>query len=172
VVRLTAPRTGLLYPQEYPGTHFERLSRPRAHGLVGCLGKKSAVTRPGIDPGTFRLVAQRNLTRKLNNCKPLNLHQAGCSKNKGLVYLLDNPEMRGGSLRAKHTIFNFRFIERQTAWHEAISQLYGQSSLFQPLGLKNQVNSRGETGKACRQPLPHDRRGSQARFMSFQTIKL
>jgi hypothetical protein len=39
VVTLSALRTGRLYPQEYPGTHFERLSRPRAHGLVGCLGK-------------------------------------------------------------------------------------------------------------------------------------
>jgi hypothetical protein len=39
VVRLSALRTGRLYPQKYPGTHFERLSRPRAHGLVGCLGK-------------------------------------------------------------------------------------------------------------------------------------
>jgi hypothetical protein len=39
LVRLSAIRTGRLYPQEYPGTHFERLSRPRAHGLVGCLGK-------------------------------------------------------------------------------------------------------------------------------------
>jgi hypothetical protein len=36
---LPALRTGHFYPQEYPGTHFERLSRPRAHGLVGCLGK-------------------------------------------------------------------------------------------------------------------------------------
>jgi hypothetical protein len=56
---LSALRTGRLYPQEYPGTHFERLSRPRAHGLVGCLGKKSPVTQTGIDPGRFRLVAQR-----------------------------------------------------------------------------------------------------------------
>jgi hypothetical protein len=39
VVRLSVLRTGRLYPQEYPGTHFERPSRPRAHGLVGCLGK-------------------------------------------------------------------------------------------------------------------------------------
>jgi hypothetical protein len=38
VVRLSALRTGRLYPQEYPGTNFERLS-PGAHGLVGCLGK-------------------------------------------------------------------------------------------------------------------------------------
>jgi hypothetical protein len=36
---LSALRTGRLYPQEYPGTHFERLSRPRENGLVGCLGK-------------------------------------------------------------------------------------------------------------------------------------
>jgi hypothetical protein len=39
VVKLSGLRTGRLYPQEYPGTHFENLSRPRAHGLVGCLGK-------------------------------------------------------------------------------------------------------------------------------------
>jgi hypothetical protein len=39
VVRLPVLRTGRLYPQEDPGSHFERLSRPRAHGLVGCLGK-------------------------------------------------------------------------------------------------------------------------------------
>jgi hypothetical protein len=56
--RLSAIRTGRLYPQEYPGTHLKRLSRPRAHGTVGCHGKKSLVTPPGIDPGTFRLVAQ------------------------------------------------------------------------------------------------------------------
>jgi hypothetical protein len=53
--RLSALRTGRLYPQEYPGTHFKSLSRPRAHGIVGCHGKKSPVTPPGIDPGTFRL---------------------------------------------------------------------------------------------------------------------
>jgi hypothetical protein len=37
--RLSAIRTGHLYPQEYPGTHFKRLSRPWAHGIVGCHGK-------------------------------------------------------------------------------------------------------------------------------------
>jgi hypothetical protein len=36
---LSAIRTGRLYPQQYPGTHFKRLSRPRAHGIVGCHGK-------------------------------------------------------------------------------------------------------------------------------------
>jgi hypothetical protein len=35
VVRLSALRTGRLHPQEYLGIHFERLSRTRAHGLVG-----------------------------------------------------------------------------------------------------------------------------------------
>jgi hypothetical protein len=34
--RLSAIR---LYPQEYPGAHFKRLSQPRAHGIVGCHGK-------------------------------------------------------------------------------------------------------------------------------------
>jgi hypothetical protein len=57
VVRLSALRTGRLYPQEYPGTHFERLSQPEACGLVGCLGKNP--TWPGMDLGTFWLVAQR-----------------------------------------------------------------------------------------------------------------
>jgi hypothetical protein len=45
-------------PRDIPGTHFhEGLSRPQGHGLVG--RKYVIVTRPGIDPGTFRLVAQR-----------------------------------------------------------------------------------------------------------------
>jgi hypothetical protein len=37
--RLSAIRTGRLYPKEHHGTHFRRLSRPRAHGIVGCHGK-------------------------------------------------------------------------------------------------------------------------------------
>jgi hypothetical protein len=56
--RLSAIRTVRLYPQEFPGTHFQRLSQPRAHGIVESRGKKSLVTPPGIDPGTFRLTAQ------------------------------------------------------------------------------------------------------------------
>ena len=47
-------------PGEIPGTHFQRLSRPQ--GTWFCRKeprKKSPVTPPGIDPGTFRLVAQR-----------------------------------------------------------------------------------------------------------------
>jgi hypothetical protein len=51
VVRLSALRTGCLYPQEYPeltpGTWTCRMPR-----------KKSPVTQPGIDPGTFWLLAQ------------------------------------------------------------------------------------------------------------------
>jgi hypothetical protein len=37
--RLSAIHTGRLYPQDDPGTHFKRLSRPRAHGIVGYHGK-------------------------------------------------------------------------------------------------------------------------------------
>jgi hypothetical protein len=37
--RLSAIRAGRLYPQDYPGTHFKRLTRPREHGIVGCHGK-------------------------------------------------------------------------------------------------------------------------------------
>jgi hypothetical protein len=47
-------------PGGIPGTHFQRLSRPQ--GTWFCrkeARKKSPVTPPGIDPGTFRLVAQR-----------------------------------------------------------------------------------------------------------------
>jgi hypothetical protein len=45
---------------EIPGTHFQRLNRPQ--GTWFCRKEpriKSPVTPPGIDPGTFRLVAQR-----------------------------------------------------------------------------------------------------------------
>jgi hypothetical protein len=34
------------------------LSRPQAHGIFGCHGKKSLVKSPGINPGTLRLVAE------------------------------------------------------------------------------------------------------------------
>jgi hypothetical protein len=37
--RFLALLTGRLYPQEYPSTHFKRLSKPRAHGIVGYHGK-------------------------------------------------------------------------------------------------------------------------------------
>ena len=46
-------------PGEIPGTYFQGLSRPQAHGSVGGgARKKSTMTPPGIDPGTVRLVAQ------------------------------------------------------------------------------------------------------------------
>jgi hypothetical protein len=37
--KFSALRSGRLYPQEYPGTNFKRLSRPQAHGIVGFHGK-------------------------------------------------------------------------------------------------------------------------------------
>jgi hypothetical protein len=37
--RLSAMCTGRIYLQEYSDTHFKRLSRPRAHGIVGYHGK-------------------------------------------------------------------------------------------------------------------------------------
>jgi hypothetical protein len=61
--RLSASRTGRLYPRDIPGTHLnEGLSRPQGYGLVGrkYVTEKSSDT---IDPGTVRLVAQR-----LNHC--------------------------------------------------------------------------------------------------------
>jgi hypothetical protein len=45
-----------LPPGDFPGTHF----RPQGHGTVGRnMSLKNSMTPPGIDPGTFRLVAQR-----------------------------------------------------------------------------------------------------------------
>ena len=56
--RRSALRTGRLYSINIPGTHFHYgLSRPQGHGLEMSL--KNPMTPPGIDPGTFRLVAQR-----------------------------------------------------------------------------------------------------------------
>ena len=47
-------------PEEIPGTHFERLSRPQGTWFRrGEPRKKSPVITPGIDLGTVRLVAQR-----------------------------------------------------------------------------------------------------------------
>ena len=57
-------------PGEIPGIHFQRLSRPQ--GTWFCRKeprKKSPVTPPGIDPGTVRLVAQRqNIYTRMYVC--------------------------------------------------------------------------------------------------------
>jgi hypothetical protein len=49
--RLSATRTGRLYPQEYPGTHFKRLNQPRAHWIVGCHGQNPQWHHWGSVPG-------------------------------------------------------------------------------------------------------------------------
>jgi hypothetical protein len=49
--RLSASRIGCLYPQEYPGTHFKRLSRPRAHWIAGFHGKNLHWHHWGSIPG-------------------------------------------------------------------------------------------------------------------------
>jgi hypothetical protein len=46
-------------PEETPATHFQRLSQRQGTRFFRKEPrKKSPVTPPGIDPGTFRLVAQ------------------------------------------------------------------------------------------------------------------
>ena len=60
--------TRVVYPQPYapaaftlgeiPGTHFQMLSRPQGTWFRREPREKSPATRPGIDPGTSRLVAQ------------------------------------------------------------------------------------------------------------------
>ena len=62
VVRLSASRTGHLYPPKmFPVLIFVRgLVDPKGHGTVGrSMSLKNPVTQPGIDLGTVRLVAQR-----------------------------------------------------------------------------------------------------------------
>ena len=62
VVRLSALRTGHLYPPgNAPGTHFcQRLSRPQGHSVIRRIlcQWKIPMTPAGIDPATFRFVAQ------------------------------------------------------------------------------------------------------------------
>ena len=61
VVRLSALRTGRLYPPgNIPGTHFcWSLSRPQGHSAAGRICQwKIPVTPSGIEPATFRLVGQ------------------------------------------------------------------------------------------------------------------
>jgi hypothetical protein len=48
--RLSAIRTDRLYAQQYPGTHFKRLSRPRTHGIVGYHGKNPQQHHRGSIP--------------------------------------------------------------------------------------------------------------------------
>ena len=59
VVRLSALRTGLLYPQEMLLVliSVRVLSRPQGHSAIG------RMTPAGIEPATFRFVAQH-----LNHC--------------------------------------------------------------------------------------------------------
>jgi hypothetical protein len=56
VVTLNAPAA--FTPRNIPALIFRSWVDPRAHGSVGTLGKKSPATPLGIDPETFRLVAQ------------------------------------------------------------------------------------------------------------------
>jgi hypothetical protein len=61
VVRLSAIRTGRLYPTgNTPGTHFcYRLSRPQGHSATErIMSMKIPITPSGIEPLTFRLVAR------------------------------------------------------------------------------------------------------------------
>ena len=54
-----------LPPGNTPGTHFcSRLSRPQGHTAIGSImSMKNPLTPAGIEPATFRFVAQQ-----LNNC--------------------------------------------------------------------------------------------------------
>ena len=67
-------------PGEFPGTHFQGLSRPQGTWFRrGSHGKKSPVTPPGIDPGTVRLVAQ---------CLKHYATPHGMSSTKSIIYFI------------------------------------------------------------------------------------
>jgi hypothetical protein len=76
VVRLSALRIGRLYPQKYSGTHFDRLSRPRAHGLVGCLIKNPQ----WHDRGSIRGPSHRMWNVDLSRNKTVASHDS-CTRN-------------------------------------------------------------------------------------------
>ena len=59
VVGSSPLRTGRLYLKENPGTHFLEAKSTPGTWTCRMLRKKSPVTRPGIDPGTVRLIALR-----------------------------------------------------------------------------------------------------------------
>jgi len=64
--RLSALRTGHLHPQEIILVliSVKRLSRPQGHSAIGrTLSMKNPLTLAGIEPATFRFVAQH-----LNHC--------------------------------------------------------------------------------------------------------
>ena len=57
--RLSAKRTGRLYPRRNPWYSLSEAESTSGHMVLsGVPRKKSPVTPPGIDPGTLRLVAQ------------------------------------------------------------------------------------------------------------------
>jgi hypothetical protein len=69
---LSASRTGRLYPQECSWYSFSLGAKSTPVRSEGNMSLKKPVTPPGIDPGTFRIVAQR-----LNHCAtPRPLHVA------------------------------------------------------------------------------------------------
>ena len=58
--RSSAKRTGRLYPRRNPWYLLSEAESTSGHMVLsGVPRKESAVTPPGIDPGTVRLVAQR-----------------------------------------------------------------------------------------------------------------
>jgi hypothetical protein len=94
VVRFSALRTGRLYPQEYPGTHFESLRLPRAHGLVGCLGKNPQ----WHDRGSVRGPSA--------NYRPINIGKAIVSYWPLQHYLHTLPEANFFHLKSHRTYIN------------------------------------------------------------------
>ena len=60
VVRLSALRTGYLYPRDSPGTHFcQRLSGTQGHSVAGRIKPMETPMNPSVnEPAKFQHVAQ------------------------------------------------------------------------------------------------------------------
>jgi hypothetical protein len=91
-------------PKDIPVTHFhEGLSRPQGHCLVG---RKYVTTRPGIDPGTVRLVAQR-LNHYANPVLYEGLHKNSGNLNSAQTTSKGTVETRSYGYK----LFRVKFLE-------------------------------------------------------------
>jgi len=105
-------------PGEIPGTYFQGLSRPQGTWFRrGEPWKKSPVTPPGIDPGTFRIVAQclNHYTTPINDYTYVLWYIA-----KDILSLTaDHPVQQSGHQR--FTIYSCKLCRFSASWVQSKS---------------------------------------------------